>query len=326
MNLEVMNKILNKIEEYDKIIISRHTRPDGDCVGSSMGLKEILKATYPSKDIRVINTDYVEYLKFLGEEDKEEPVEFYQDALGIIVDTSILSRCSNPLISKCKEIIKIDHHIETDPYGVLCWVEEEKSSVCEMITEFYILFKDKLVINENAAKALYTGIVTDSGRFKFSSVNGDTFRTTGTLLDQGIDIEGIYSELYLKSRNELALQGALMKKIKFTKENLAYIVVPLKLQKRFNLLPEEASAQISLIEGIKDAIIWVAFIENSEKKYRVRLRSRYVSINPVAENHGGGGHARACGATAHNKKEIIDIMNELDDIAKAFREQNPECH
>ena len=325
MNKELMTNILNKIKEYDKIIISRHLRPDGDCVGATMGFKDILKDSFPNKDIRLINTDYAKYLEFLGEEDAQADEAFYSDALVVVLDTSNARRCSNPLISKGKEIIKIDHHIETDPYGTICWVEEEKAAVCEMVVEFYDLFKDELTLSEHAAMCLFTGIVTDSGRFKFSSVTGDTLRTTSILLDKGIDIEAIYSNLYLKSSNELALQAYLMRRIKFTKEKVAYIIINKRLQNKFKLLPEEASVQISLLEGIKGSFIWVAFIENDDKKYRVRIRSRYVPINGVAERHNGGGHEKASGATAKTKKEIYQILDEFDVVAKEFREKNPTC-
>ena len=325
MNKEIMTNILNKIKEYDKIIISRHTRPDGDCVGATMGFKDILKDSFPNKDIRLINNDYAKYLEFLGEEDKQEDESFYSDALAIVLDTSISRRCSNPFITKAKEVIKIDHHIETDPYGTICWVEEEKAAVCEMVVEFYNLFKDELVLSKHAAMCLFTGIVTDSGRFKFSSVTGDTLRTTSILLDKGIDTENIYSNLYLKSSNELALQAYLMRRIKFTKEKVAYIIINKKLQNKFKLIPEEASAQISLIEGIKGSFIWLAFIEQDDKKYRVRIRSRYVPINQIAEKHSGGGHDKASGATARNKKEIYQILDEYDNLAKDFREKNPTC-
>lgn len=325
MNKEIMTSILNKIKEYDKIIISRHVRPDGDCVGSTIGLKEIIKNTFPNKDVRLINTDYAEYLQFLGKEDESVSEEYYKDTLVIVLDNATSDRCSNPLFNKGKEIIKIDHHIEKEAYGDIRWVEEHKSSVCEMITEFYVLFKEELKISKEGVIALYTGIVTDSGRFKFDSINGDTLRTTSHLLDEGINIEDIYSHLYLKSKKEVELQKALYKKVKFTSSGVAYICVPLSIQKKYGLLSEEASAQISLVEGIKGSIIWVAFIDLPDGKIRVRIRSRYVEINKVAEKYRGGGHARASGATLYNKKEIKLILNDLDAISKEYKEQNPEC-
>lgn len=325
MNKEVMIEILNKIKEYDKIVISRHIRPDGDCVGATTGLREILKDSFPNKDIRLINSDYVQYLKFLGEEDEQVSEDFYKDALVIVIDTSNGSRCSNKLYNKGKEIIKIDHHIENDPYGTIRWVEDWKAAACEMIVEFYDLFKDELVLSEKAATSLYTGIVTDSGRFKFSSVTGNTLRNTAILLDAGINIEKIFSHLSLKNREELKFQGYLIRRIKFTKENVAYFTITQKMQKRFGLLPEEASAQISLLEGIKGSFIYVAFIENPDKKYRVRIRSRYVPINQVAEKHSGGGHERASGATANSKQEIKQMLDEFDEVARDYKEKNGEC-
>lgn len=325
MNKEIMTSIFNKIIEYNRIIISRHTRPDGDCVGATFGLREILKDSFPEKEIYLINGDYAQYLKFLGEEDNQINEEEYKDSLVIVIDTSIKKRCSNPLIDKGKEIIKIDHHIETDPFGDICWVEEEKSSACELIVEFYDLFKDKLICSKKAAEYLFTGIVTDSGRFKFSSVDGTTFRNAAVLLDKGIDIEKIYSHLYLKNKSEFIFQQKMSRKVCFTPANVAYIIISKKMQKRFHLTSEEASAQISLLESIKGSFIWAAFIEFDKNEYRVRLRSRYVAINGVAEKHNGGGHERASGASAKGKKEIYQILDELDVVCNEYREKNPEC-
>ena len=105
MQIERINAILDKIKEYNKIIIFRHKRPDGDAVGSTMGLRTVLRATYPEKDVRVINSDYSEYLKFLGGEDENNvDDEFYADALGIVIDTATTDRISNQKYSLCREI------------------------------------------------------------------------------------------------------------------------------------------------------------------------------------------------------------------------------
>ena len=320
-----MLKILNKIKENKKIIITRHIRPDGDCVGATLGLKYILKETYPDKEIYVINDDYADYLDFLGKEDDQKDELFYSDALVIVIDTANDKRISNKLFSNGKEIIKIDHHIETCPYGVINWVEEEKSSACEMITEFYILFKDELKITKEAATALYTGIVTDSGRFKFSSVNGDTLRNASVLLDQKIDVEYIFSRLYLKDFKYYKLQAKVLNTIKMTDNGVAYIYVTNKIKKKFKISMEEASALISTIDSIKGSIIWVAFIDNDDSTIRVRLRSRFVEINKVAEKYRGGGHAQASGATLNHRKEIKSILNDLNVLIKEYKEKNENC-
>ena len=322
MNKEVMLNILNKIKEYEKIIITRHVRPDGDCVGATLGLKYLLTATYPEKDIKVINEDYADYLDFLGKEDEQQDESYYKDSLVIVIDTANDKRVSNKLFLSGKEIIKIDHHIEMCPYGTINWVEEEKSSACEMIAEFYILFKDELKITKEAATAIYTGIVTDSGRFKYSNVNGETLRNASVLLDQNIDTENIYSRLYLKEFKYFKLQAKVLDTIKITENGVAYIYVTNKIKEKYNIAMDEASALISTIDSIKGSIIWVAFIDNDDETIRVRLRSRYVEINKIAEKYNGGGHAQASGATLNDKKEIKRILKDLDDLIKDYKENN----
>ena len=176
MNKEQMRAVLDKIKEYDRIVIFRHKRPDGDAVGSTMGLREILRLTYPEKEICLLNADYSDFVAFLGDEDEPRPDEFYASALGIVIDTATKERISNPKYALCREIAKIDHHIDIAPYGEPAWVEEERSSACEMIAAFYDAFRDELKINREAATYIYTGMVTDSGRFRFRSVSGDTMR------------------------------------------------------------------------------------------------------------------------------------------------------
>ena len=151
-NIEIMQTILDKIKENDKIIIFRHFRPDGDAVGSTKGLASILRLTYPEKKIYLQNADYSDYLEFLGEEDKPLSDEEYADALGIVLDTATAKRISNKKFSLCRELIKIDHHIPVESYAATEWVEEERSSTCEMVAHFYDTFKDQLKIDGEAAK------------------------------------------------------------------------------------------------------------------------------------------------------------------------------
>ena len=172
MNTELMRAVLEKIKQYDKIVIFRHKRPDGDAVGSTKGLCAVLRATYPQKDVRVINRDFADYVAFLGEEDAPQEDAFFADALGIVLDTATGDRISNPQYKLCRELIKIDHHIPIEPYGDLMLVEEERSSCCELIAAFCDACRDELIVSPEAAYALYTGMVTDSGRFRFRSVSG----------------------------------------------------------------------------------------------------------------------------------------------------------
>ena len=325
MNVENMKQILDKIKEYDRIIIFRHFRPDGDAIGSTKGMREILRATFPEKEIYLINNDYSDYLSFLGGEDEPIADELYTDALALVLDTGTEDRISNQKYKFCREIAKIDHHIDHKPYGNYCWIEEEKSSTCEMVAEFYYTFRDELKINREAATYLYTGMVTDSGRFRFRSVDGDTMRYAGMLLDEGVDTDTLYANLYIKDFAELKFQSYVYKKMKITKNGVAYIYVDKAMQKKFGLSSEQASACVSHLESIRGSLIWAAFIENSESKtIRVRLRSRFVTVSEVAERYRGGGHACAAGATLHHKKEMGALLAECDERLKEYKENNED--
>ena len=111
MNHEIKLQILNKLKEYDRIMLFRHIRNDGDCVGATKGLKRIIELTWPEKEVYLIDDDRSEYLAFLGSDDGEVSDEIYANALGIVLDTASENRISNKKYTLCKELIKIDHHI-----------------------------------------------------------------------------------------------------------------------------------------------------------------------------------------------------------------------
>ena len=322
MNVEKMRVILDKIKEYDKIIIFRHKRPDGDAVGSTKGLREILRLSFPEKQIYLINNDYSDYVAFLGGEDDQQDDDFYRDALAIVVDTGTADRISNPKYSLCREVAKIDHHIDHAPYGDYMWVEEEKSSSCEMIAEFYYAFRDELKINKEAATYLYTGMVTDSGRFRYRDVSGDTMRYAGMLLDVGINTDLIYANLYLDPFEELKFKSYILKKIKLTRNGVAYMFIDKAMREKFNMNLEQASACVSYMDSIKDSLIWLAFIECDDGSIRVRLRSRFVTVSEIAEQYHGGGHACAAGATVYSIEEMKRLMRDADARLKDYKKNN----
>ena len=322
MNIESMRAILNKIKEYDRIIIFRHKRPDGDAVGSTKGLREILRLTYPEKEVLLINNDYADYVAFLGSEDGQIEDEKYKEALGIVIDTGTAERISNPKYALCKELVKIDHHIDIAPYGDYMWVEEEKSSACEMIAEFYYTFRDELKINKEAATYIYTGMVTDSGRFRFRSVSGDTMRYAGVMLDVGIDTDIIYANLYLDSFDVLKFKSHILKKIKLTKNGVAYMYIDTTTREKFGMSLEQASACVSYMDSIRDSLIWLAFIDSGDGTIRVRLRSRFVTVSELAERYHGGGHACAAGATVYSVDEMKQLIKEADKLHAEFKANN----
>lgn len=322
MNRTAMKTILDKIKEYARIVIFRHKRPDGDAVGSTKGLQAILRLTYPEKEIYISNIDYSDYVNFLGNEDAPLSDELYRDALGIVIDTATTQRISSPKYRLCRELVKIDHHIDVESYADYEWVEEDKSSACEMIAEFYDTFRDELKIDREAATYIYTGMVTDSGRFRFRSVSGDTLRYAGMLLDQGVDLDSLYANLYMKDFNTLRFQAYVLNRIKVTENGVAYLYVNRAMQERFDLTFEQACASVAYMESIKGSLIWIAFIDADDGNIRVRLRSRFVTINALAERYNGGGHACAAGATVGNTRQMHRLIKEADVLLGTYKQEN----
>ncbi len=322
MNREHMQTILDKIKEYPRIVIFRHKRPDGDAVGASLGLRDILRLTFPDKEIFVNNSDYSEYVGFLGEEDEPLPDAFYGEALGIILDTAVTDRISNPRYALCRELCKIDHHIPVQSYAPHEWVEEERSSTCEMVAAFYATFRDELKIDRTAATRIYAGMVTDSGRFRFRSVSGDTLRLAGMLLDEGVDLDHLYANLYMKEFHTLKFQAYVYDHMKITPHGVAHLYVSRAMQAKFGLTFEQACASVGYMDSIRDCLIWIAFIEAEDGSIRVRLRSRFVTINRLAEAYHGGGHACASGATVHSRREMRALIAKADNLLDEFKQNN----
>lgn len=322
MNLEIMTKILEKIRDYDRIMLFRHVRNDGDCVGASKGLKAIIQLTWPEKEVYLIDQDTSAYLAFLGPEDEPVADEMYTDALGIVLDTASEARISNKKYALCKELIKIDHHIPLESYGDLIWVEEDRSSCCEMIVKFYDTFRDELKIDSQAATYLYTGMVTDSGRFKYDGVTGETLRCAAVLLDVGVDTETLFARLYLEAFEYLKFKAHIYNRMQVTENGVAYIYIDKAMQEEFGLSLEQASACVGTLDSIRGCIAWMVFIENGDEtnSIRVRLRSRFVHINGIAEKYRGGGHACASGATVYGMDEVNALLADTDALVKEYKE------
>jgi len=322
MNEDIKLQILNKIKEYPRIFIFRHVRNDGDCVGATKGMKDLIRKTWPEKEVYLIDQDTAKYLEFMGPEDAPVDESMYADALGIVLDTASEARISNKNYKLCKELIKIDHHIPMENYGDIRWVEEERSSCCEMIVDFYETFRDELVLDSEGATYLYTGMVTDSGRFKYSSVNGDTMRCAGTLLDIGVDTDTLFARLYLEAYEYLKFKAHIYQRMQITENGVAYIYIDKAMQEEFGLTLEMASACIGNLDSIRGCISWIAFIESgdAEGSIRVRLRSRFVHINSVAEKYRGGGHACASGATVYNAEEVAALLADTDAVVKEYKD------
>ena len=319
--LDIKNQIIEEIENHDSIVIVRHVRPDGDCIGSSFGLREILKQTYPNKKVYSVGDGVVEYLKFLGEEDIIDD-EVYKESLVIVVDTATSKRVASPNYTMGKKVIKIDHHIAVESYGDINYVREDYPACCQIIADLAIS-SDKLIMNEQAAKCLYTGLVTDTGRFRFRSVNSKTFDVASNILKLDIDTESIYTNLNVKSAESYKLQGYMYQNFNLTENGVAYAFITKKIMKKFKASVEDASNLVNCLDSIKGSLIWILFVEY-DNEIRVRIRSRYLPVVEIGEMFNGGGHANACGASVKNKKEIKELLSVADEKLKTFKENNKE--
>lgn len=314
-----MQHILEKIIEFDTIIIHGHMRPDGDCIGSQFGLKYLIEASFPNKKV-YITGQTSDYVSFIGSPSILEDETLFDNALSICVDCATAERLSDNRYTKAKYSIKIDHHIAVENYGDYQYVDTSAPACCQIITEFYQKFKDKLVMTKKAADALYVGIVTDTGRFKFDSVNSRTFNAAAILVDNGVKLDEIDNYLSAETIQTLKLRGYVLSNFVLTDEGFAYIKITRDVVNKFMVTDEEAAAEVSAIGGIDSAPVWALFMEYPNE-IRIRLRSRGPVINKLAEEYGGGGHAKASGARLNSWNELDGFVKKANELVLEYKNQ-----
>lgn len=317
---ELMEHILKKIKEFDTIIIHGHYRPDGDCIGSQYGLMHIIKATYPNKNV-IVTGETSDYVSFIGKPTILDNEALFENALSICVDCATSERLSDTRYDKAKYSIKIDHHIDVEAYGDYQYVDTTAPACAQIITEFYLKFKDELVLTKEAATALYVGISTDTGRFKFDSVNSRTFNAAGVLVDNGVDLGYIDNQLSVETLQTLKLKGYCLSNFNITENGFAYLIMKRETINEFGVSDEDAAAQVSTISTIEGCPVWAIFMEYPTE-IRIRLRSRGPVINKLAEEFNGGGHAKASGARLQNWSDLDNFLSKVDELVKNYKENN----
>lgn len=309
-----MNYILEKIKEYDTIIIHGHKRPDGDCFGSQFGLKNIIQTNFPEKKVYVVG-ETSNFVSFLGQVDIIEDSVF-QGALSIIVDTATKDRVSDDRFTLSKETIKIDHHIRVDDYADFNYVDEESPACSQIIAEFWS--KYMLNITSEGSRALYTGIVTDTGRFKYRGVTRKTMNLAGMLLDQNVDIEELDALLSVETINTIKLKAEILNTFNTTPDGFAYVVVRRELIEKFKVTDEEAASMVNLLSNIEGYPVWALIIEY-KTDIRVRLRSRGPNVDLLANAYHGGGHAKASGASLDSFDDLERFCNDCNELVKQYK-------
>ncbi len=308
------SQILNIIKEYQTIIIHRHGRPDGDALGSQIGLKESIKETFPNKEVYVVG-DVSQKLKFIGEMDIIDD-DKYQNALVIVLDCSDITMICDERYKLGNFIIKIDHHIpntQNSDYGHINIVETNEVSCASLLAK--IIFANDMKLTSSGAKALFTGIVTDSGRFRYDSVTSSTFNIAARLLEYNFNLNDIYNNLYIEDWNIVLLRSELLMKVQFTKHGVAFFKNTLEDVEKYNVdFFTISRGMVNIMSGIKNIDIWANFTENDQGKVIVEIRSSKYNINDVAVKYGGGGHKMASGATLDNFLVADELIKDLEKI------------
>ena len=305
------------IEEHGTVIIHRHATPDGDALGSQVGLKHLIKENYPEKRVYAVGDGAGRYAFMADSVMDEIPDEAYQDALSIVLDTSGRSLISDTRFEHAKTTARIDHHLFIEPICQIEVIDTGFESCCGLIAAMAMECGWRMPLL--SAQSLFTGMVTDSGRFRYDSTSTRTFRLAAYLLEQGIDISEIYRQLYAADLDQLQLRAAFTQKIKLTEHGVAYIYTTREeMAKIKSDLFSISRGMVSLMNEIRGVDIWANFTE-AEQGVLCELRSGRYNINPIAVKYGGGGHMKASGATVRNREEALRMLSDLDQMAEENR-------
>lgn len=307
----IKQEIIKTIESYETILIHRHVRPDPDAYGSQIGLKHLLKSTFPNKYIYVVG-ETEDSLSFLGMMD-EVADDTYKDALVIVCDTANTDRICDQRYKLGEKLIKIDHHPNRDAYGDIDWIDTDSSSTSEMIYELINNVEaHKWVMSDKVARLIYAGIVGDTGRFLFPSTTKRTFEIASELVAYNFDRSSLYENLYETNHRLARLKGYILEHFTLSDLGVSTTKLSLETMQKFDVDTTESGGLISVLADIKGIKVWALFIEEGPDLIRVRLRSKGPVINDIAEKYNGGGHPLASGATVSTWKEADELAKDLE--------------
>lgn len=314
----MFQKALQLIEKYDTIIIHRHSNPDGDALGSQIGMREIIRTNYPNKTVYIVGDRTKRYAFMEGWEPDDIPDETYKGALAIVLDTSAKFMISDTRYTMADATLRFDHHIYCEDICDVDIVDDTFESCCGLLTHFAL--DCHLLLNSLGAKSLFTGMVTDSGRFRYDATSPRTFLLASVLTEYDFDPNSIYAELYADDFNMIQLRASYVLKIQLAGDGVAYIVTT---KDELQCLAEKGIDSFTVSRGmvgtmsdIRGIDSWVNFTE-TEQGVLCELRSKKYNINPIATKYGGGGHAKASGATV---PDLETAMKMVEDIKTLHRQ------
>ena len=311
------NELINKIKEFDNIIIARHIGVDPDALCSQFALRDSILLTYPEKHVLAVGTGSQKFLSF-GKLDKYEKLD---NALLIVCDTPDRKRIDGANPDDFNYSIKIDHHPFVEKVCDLEIIDDSKTSVCEMIMN--ILEETELECNSDIAQTLYMGLVSDSNRFLFNSCTPETFSVVSRYLKKyPFDLSNAYQKLYLRPLNEVRLEGYISLNMNVTPNNLGYIYISDEIINKYGVDSASAGNMVNNFNFIKEVLVWATITEDiKNNQYRVSIRSRGPEIQKVAEKHNGGGHKYAAGVKAKTKEDAMEVMRDLDILLQEYNKE-----
>ena len=315
--VQILAEIAEVILHAKRIIITRHKHPDGDAYGASYGLLETIKEIYPTKEIVCINEDQGKLQGYFKETETDQQEDnFYKEATLFVLDTANTSRISNPKWRLAKTVIKIDHHPEVEEFGDIRWVDDKAAACCELIVALAKYMRDAEVIHRDAAEALYFGLVTDTGRFRYPSTTATTLEAAATCRKTFTNPERMFNFLYLETQRywafkEFVFQTSTVYGLRENMEKANCVVIPHWHLEQFDITEEEAGNVVYDLGLIETSPVYAVFVATGDGKYRARLRCRVGKINDIAEEFGGGGHEQAAGCVLQDYDAVIAIISEL---------------
>ena len=305
--------IYKLIEKYPRIILHRHKNPDGDALGAQEGLRKILKENYPDKEIYAVG-DMTPRYSFISEPMDEISDDLYKGALAIILDCGSKSLIFDDRYTLAEVTARLDHHIFCEVIADFEVVDTSFESCSGMVAA--LAMECGFSVSSEAAKAIYTGMITDSGRFRYDSTNAQTFRLASFLMERRFDTNDIYKRLYADELSMMQLRAKFTLKIQVTPEGVAYIYTPYDELVTYGVDNFTISrGMVNVMGDIRGIHTWVNFTE-TDAGVLTEIRSNTYNINPIAVKYGGGGHQKASGATLKSKDEAMALLDDLKNLSE----------
>lgn len=323
MNTHDLTQLKSFLSIPRKIVIVTHKNPDGDAIGSSLGLYHYLLKEKHQVFVMTPN-DYPPFLKWIPGSDTilkydtqtSESDTLIKDAdIIFTLDLNALHRTGNmaPSLEASKAIkIMIDHHQSPDDYATYTYSDSSMSSTCEMIYHYMNKLGAIDVIDTNIATCLYVGIMTDTGSFRFSSTTSTTHKIIAELIDKGANNTHIHNHVYdANSYERLQLLGCALGNLKVLPEfKTAYITLTQDELYQFNYKKGDTEGIVNYALSLEGIVLAAIFIEDKQERIiKISLRSKGLfSVNELSRAHfEGGGHENAAGG-----KSVLALGDTVD--------------